>query len=233
MENVIKVLILAPISFIYLFIIGKILGKKQVGELDFIDYVVGISIGSIAAEMATETQDPWYLFLISMSIFAGLDLIIALLGRKGNFFKKLFKGTPMIIVKDGKIDYFQLKKSKLDLNDLMGMARNLGYFDFNDINFAIFETTGELSIMPKADKKPVVCSDLKIKAQSQTLIQNVVVDGNISKFSLNYLKKDKTWLFERLKISNKWELKNILLATYNQQTDEFVIHYKKERATNN
>lgn len=233
MENVIKVLILAPISFIYLFIIGKILGKKQVGELDFIDYVVGISIGSIAAEMATETQDPWYLFLISMSIFAGLDLIIALLGRKGNFFKKLLKGTPMIIVKNGKIDYYQLKKSKLDLNDLMGMARNLGYFDFNEIDFAIFETTGELSIMPKASKRPVACSDLNIETETQTLIQNVVMDGNISDFALNYLAKNKDWLFKRLNITNKKELKNILLATYNLKTDEMVIHYKKEIATNN
>lgn len=232
MENVVKVLILAPVSFIYLFIIGKILGKKQVGELDFIDYVVGISIGSIAAEMATETQDPWYLFLISMSIFAGLDLIIALLGRKGNFFKKLLKGTPMVIVKNGKINYYQLKKSKLDLNDLMGMARNLGYFDFNDIEFAIFETTGELSIMPKSSKKPIVCSDLEIEEKPSVLIQNVVMDGNISEFALNYLSKDKNWLFKKLKISNKKELKNILLATYNQNTDEIIIHYKKEIATN-
>lgn len=232
MENVIKVLILAPVSFIYLFIIGKILGKKQVGELDFIDYVVGISIGSIAAEMATETQDPWYLFLISMSIFAGLDLIIALLGRKGNFLKKLFKGSPMIIVKNGEIDYYQLKKSKLDLNDLMGMARNLGYFDFNDIDFAIFETTGEISIMPKSSKKPVVCSDLNIEVETPILVQNVVMDGNISKFALDYLNKDKNWLLEKLKITTKKELKNILLATYNQNTDEINIYYKKHKATN-
>lgn len=232
MENVIKVLILAPVSFIYLFIIGKILGKKQVGELDFIDYVVGISIGSIAAEMATETQDPWYLFLISMSIFAGLDLIIALLGRKGNFLKKLFKGSPMIIVKNGEIDYYQLKKSKLDLNDLMGMARNLGYFDFNDIDFAIFETTGEISIMPKSSKKPVVCSDLNIEVETPILVQNVVMDGNISKFALDYLNKDKNWLLEKLKITSKKELKNILLATYNQNTDEINIYYKKHKATN-
>lgn len=233
MNDILKVLILAPVSFIYLFIIGKILGKKQVGELDFIDYVVGISIGSIAAEMATETQDPWYLFLISMGIFAGLDLIIALLGRKGNFFKKLLKGTPMIIVKDGKIDYYQLKKSKLDLNDLTGMARNLGYFDFNDIAYAIFETTGELSIMPKANQKPVVCSDLKLETDKPTLTQNIVIDGSISEFSLNYIGKDREWLFNRLNIKSKKELKNILLATYNNSSDELVIHYKKEPATNN
>ena len=228
MSGIVRVTINAFVSFIYLFIIGKILGKKQIAELDFIDYVVGISIGSIAAEMATDVDRPWYYFLIAMSVFAGLDLIIAMLGRKGNFFKKLLKGTPLILVKNGKIDFEELKKSKLDINDVTGMARSLGYFDFNDIAFAILETNGTLSILPKANQKPVVCEDLKIKPEKPSLTQNLIVDGNISDFALKYLEKDKTWLYKRANIKSKNELKNILLAVYNQDEDKLTLHLKKD-----
>ena len=228
MSGIVRVTINAFVSFIYLFIIGKILGKKQIAELDFIDYVVGISIGSIAAEMATDVDRPWYYFLIAMSVFAGLDLIIAMLGRKGNFFKKLLKGTPLILVKNGKIDFEELKKSKLDINDVTGMARSLGYFDFNDIAFAILETNGTLSVLPKANQKPVVCEDLKIKPEKPSLTQNLIVDGNISDFALKYLEKDKTWLYKRANIKSKNELKNILLAVYNQDEDKLTLHLKKD-----
>jgi len=228
MSGIVRVIINAFVSFIYLFIIGKILGKKQIAELDFIDYVVGISIGSIAAEMAFNIETLWYYFLIAMSVFAGLDLIIAMLGRKGNFFKKLLKGTPLILVKNGKIDFEELKKSKLDVNDVTGMARSLGYFDFNDIAFAILETNGTLSVLPKAHQKPVVCEDLKIKPEKPSLTQNLIVDGNISDFALKYLEKDKAWLFKRANIKNKRELKNILLAIYNQDEDKLTLHLKKD-----
>ena len=228
MSGIVRVIINAFVSFIYLFIIGKILGKKQIAELDFIDYVVGISIGSIAAEMATDVDRPWYYFIIAMSVFAGLDLIIAMLGRKGNFFKKLLKGTPLILVKNGKIDFEELKKSKLDINDVIGLSRSIGYFDFNDIAFAILETNGTLSVLPKANQKPVVCEDLKIKPEKPSLTQNLIVDGNISDFALKYLEKDKTWLYKGANIKSKNELKNILLAVYNQDEDKLTLHLKKD-----
>ena len=99
----------------YLFIISKLLGKKQIAQLEFIDYAMGISIGSIAAEMATDVGDtPFYYYLIGMTIFFLFDLSISFLGKKGPFLKRFLKGKPIVIVYEGNIVYKNLKKSKLD-----------------------------------------------------------------------------------------------------------------------
>lgn len=229
MADWLEILLTAILSFVTLFIIAKILGKKQVGELDFIDYVVGISIGSIAAEMATNTADkPFYEYLISFGVYFILTLIIDFLSQKTNILKKFFKGSPLVIIKDGKIDYNQLKKSKLDINDVIGLAREKNYFNFEDIAYGVFETDGTLSILPKSNVRPVVSEDLNLHKEKSVLPQNVIVDGQISKFSLNFLKKDEFWLKKRLKINTKKDLKNILLAIYDEKTDKFTVHLKKE-----
>lgn len=229
MEEIVNICLTAILSFIVLFVIAKLLGKKQVGELDFIDYVVGISIGSIAAEMATNTADkPFYDYLIGMGIFFVLTFLVDILSTKTNFLKRFFKGTPMILIKDGKIDYEQLKKSKLDLNDVLALARNKNCFNLDDIAYAIFETNGTLSILPKSHQKVVVAEDLNLKLERSNLVQNIVVDGQISNFSLKYLNKDKNWLYKKLKINSKKDLKNILLAIYNEDNDSFIVHYKND-----
>ena len=102
------VLIDSAVAFLYLFIISKILGKKQIAQLEFIDYTVGISLGSIAAEMATNTEVPFYFFLIAMTIFFALALLVAIIGRKNTFLKRLLKGKPATLVYDGKINYKEL-----------------------------------------------------------------------------------------------------------------------------
>lgn len=226
--DALDILFTSALSFVALFFIAKLLGKKQVGELDFIDYVVGISIGSIAAEMATNTADkPFYDYLISFAVYFLLTIIIDILSTKTNLFKKFFKGSPLVIIKDGKIDYEQLKKSKLDINDIISLAREKNYFNFDDIAYGIFETDGTLSVLPKSNLKPIVSEDLNLHKSKTTLPQNVVVDGQISKFALKFLEKDTDWLYERLKIKSKKDLKNILLAVYSIENDSFVIHLKK------
>ncbi len=228
MLDVLKVVVLALGAFVTLFLIAKFLGKKQVGELDFIDYVVGISIGSISAEMATNTADkPFYHYIISMLVFFVMTLIVDFLATKASFLKKFFKGTPLVIIKNGTIDFDELKKSKLDINDLTALARSKGFFDFSLIAYAIFETDGSLSILPKDEQKILTKSDIKFKINHVFLPQNIIVDGDISKFSLKSLNKTEEWVKKRLNISNKEDLKNILLAVYNEEKDSFTIWIKK------
>lgn len=117
------VLINSSVAFVYLFVISKILGKKQIAQLEFIDYTIGISLGSIAAEMATNTETPFYFFLIAMTIFLVLALLVAVVGRKNTFLKRILKGKPLTLIYDGKINYKSLKKSKIDVNDLLSMLR--------------------------------------------------------------------------------------------------------------
>ncbi len=223
------VLINSVISFIYLFIISKLLGKKQIAQLEFIDYAVGISLGSIAAELATQTEEPFYYYLIAMTIFFVLAFIVAIIGRKNTFLKRTLKGKPSTLIYQGKIDYKQLNQCKIDINDLLSMLREKNYFDINDVAYAIFEPSGKLSVLPKGNQKPVVIEDVNKKQIEEASLTNVlIVDGAISKSGLNKIYKDKAWLFKTLKIQNKKDLKNILLATYDDKTKTFNVHYKQE-----
>ena len=228
-DDIYWVLINSVISFLYLFIISKILGKKQIAQLEFIDYAVGISLGSIAAEMATDAKTPFYYYLIGMTIFFLLALFVSLIGRKTTFLKRIFKGKPTTLIYEGKINYNNLKKCKIDVNDLLSMLRAKNFFDINDVAYAIFETSGDLSVLPKGNQKPVVIEDVDPKKVEQASLTNVlIVDGSISMSGLNEINKDKEWLYKKLKIKDKKQIKNIILATFDEQSGDIITHIKTD-----
>ncbi len=217
-------------SFVFLFIISKILGKKQIAQLEFIDYVVGISLGSTAAEWSFADDRPFYYYAISMAVFFLLALLISIFGRKNTFLKRLFKGKPLTLIYEGKILSHNLDKSHIDVNDLLSMLREKGYFNPSDVAYAIFETSGQLSVLPKGSQKPVVLEDIDIHSVKPASLTNVlVVDGKVSKSGLNELGKSVEWLLLKLKLERESELKNIILAIYDDKTNKITAHYKTEQ----
>ncbi len=215
-------------SFLFLFIISKVLGKKQIAQLEFIDYAVGISLGSIAAEWSFSDDRPFYYYAIAMAIFFVLAILVAHIGRKSTFLKRLFKGKPVTLVYEGNILYQGLQKSKIDVNDLLSMLREKGYFDINDVAYAIFETSGKLSVMPVGGQKPVVIEDVdKRKIKRAALTDTLVVDGVVSMSGLNSIGKTKAWLLKKLRAKDENGLKNIILATYDDENGEIRVHYKQ------
>ena len=207
------------ISFVSLFILAKLLGKKQIAELTFSDYVIGISLGSISAEWAIDREADWRIYCIAIAIYFVLSLAIAFAERKTPFLKRLLKGSPIVLISDGELDYRNLVKSKLDVNALLGMCRTAGYFDIDDIAYAVFETSGELSILPKAGKRPAAAEDVrKDKLPEVTLITPFVIDGRIYDTGLIQYNKSREWLEANLGENSK-NLSEIALATYNPATD--------------
>ncbi len=222
------VLINSVASFIFLYIISKVLGKKQIAQLEFIDYAVGISLGSIAADWSIETKEPFYYYLIAMAIFFVLAWLVAEIGRKSSFLKRVFKGKPSTLIYEGEVVYKELKKNKIDVNDLLSMLREKNYFDINDVAYAIFEPSGKLSVLPKGSQKPVVIKDIDGAQVKESSLNNVlIVDGVVSKSGLSEAGKNKEWLFRKLKIDSKKDLKNIILAVYDETTNLISVHYKK------
>lgn len=228
LQPVVWVLINSLVSFVYLFIISKILGKKQIAQLEFIDYTVGISLGSIAAQMSTDSETPFYFYLIAMSIFFLLALLVAVIGRKNTFLKRILKGKPATLVYDGKINYKELKKNKIDVNDLLSMLRAKDYFDVADIAYAVFEPSGDLSVLPKGNQKPVVIEDIDHTKEKPASLMNVLVaDGTVSHSGLSEVNKDEKWLLGRLGLNTLSELKKYILVTYDEETDK-IEEYEKE-----
>lgn len=224
--EVIRVFLTAASSFLSLFIIAKIMGKKQIAQLEFVDYVVGISIGSIAAQMAVDSEIPHYHFLIAMGLYAALDFLANLLSRKSIKLRKFLKGKPLVLVYDGKLDYQNLVKSKLDINEFMALCREKDFFDINDIAYCLFETNGQVSILPKKEASPTTCGDLNLEKEPPALSIDFIMDGRIIEPALKEAGKDKKWLLQKLNIKDEEEIKSIALATYDRKNDTVIAHKK-------
>jgi uncharacterized membrane protein YcaP (DUF421 family) len=227
MQGIVKVIVFSITAAVYLFVMSKLLGKKQIAQLDVIDYMLGIAVSSIAAEMATDMSDtPFYYYITAMSFFFAINLLIVYFERKGRRLKKFLKGEPLMVIYEGKVNYKALKKSKMDINDMMAKAREKGYFDLSKIEYAVFENSGSLSIMPKTEQKPVVAEDIGAKPKPAELPYYLVDDGHVIFSSLRTLGYDQQWLYGKLNINSKKELKNIILAIYDKDTDEVEVSKK-------
>lgn len=229
MDDILKILIFSLGSYLYMLLISKLEGKKQIAQLDFTDYVIAITIGSIAAEFSTDTENPWYNYVIAIGVIFIANWVINWVSRKSYLLKKLFNGTPLILIEDGRINYQNLKKSKLDVNSLLMLLRIEGYFDITDVAYAYFETNGQISVLPIGDKQPVTIEDVAPeKSQRASLTENLIVDGHILKTTLTALNKDEVWVMQKLGLSSKKELKNIILATYDENIDKITAQWKNQ-----
>lgn len=226
MEDVYSVLLQSLLAFVVLFLIAKMLGKKQISQLQFTDYVIGISIGSIAAEMATVNDRPFYHFVAAMIVFGGLDFIISIISRKSHWLKVMFKGRPLILIDNGEIVYKNLVKSKLDANELMSLCRDKGFFNLQDICYCIFENSGKISVLPVSNARPTVAEDLDIPEEKVDLASTVVIDGKIIKKELKRLGKTEEWLLNELKLENNRDIKTVILANYHPVQKELTVFKK-------
>lgn len=209
-------LILTTKSFfaiIVLFLITKSLGKKQINQLNMFDYVIGISIGNVVAEMSVNKEVVFIDGVITMAVYALVAIIINYLTTKSIIIRRLTSGTPIVIIEEGKLIEKGLKKSKLDINDFLEEARINGYFDISEIEYAIMEANGIVSFLPKGKYSPLTPSDSKIKVNDKSLNANVVIDGNIMEKNLKYINKDKKWLKSRLKNLGYDDIEKLLLVT--------------------
>ncbi len=206
-----NIIILGMVSFIVLFILSKIMGYRAISELSFFDYVVGITIGSIAAEMSTNIDMEWWKGVTAMAVYAILDLVFSFLSQKSSAARQSITGNPIILIYKGKIYKKNLRKARIELNDLLTSARMAGYFNIADIDYAIMETTGKISFMPVPLKRPLNPKDFNFAPQSEGLTVNVIMDGKIMEDDLADAKIDKNDLIRRVKQQDK-EVKNVFLG---------------------
>lgn len=203
----------ALISLTALFLVTKLLGKKQVSQLSLFDYVIGISIGNFAAEMTINMDSQYANGLTAIIVFGLIAYLVSYVTMKSMALRRFFIGTPTILIQNGKLIEKNLKKVKFDINDLLEECRGSGYFDLTQIEYALLEANGKLSILPKGEYSPVTIKDMKLKATKQELVANIIIDSKIMPNNLKNMKKDISWLDKELKIKGYKTLDNILLAT--------------------
>ena len=216
--EIIKVILTALLSVAALFIITKIMGHKQVAQLDFFDYVSGITIGSIGAELATELEKP-YKPLIALCIWGGASILLNLLAHKIPRTRKYINGTPTILMQNGKIYRENLKMAKLDLSEFMLLCRERGYFDLEEIQLAVFEHNGRLSILPKSLDRPLSPRDINLSPKEASIGVEIIMDGRILGENLQRIGRDENWLNKQLGNQGYGDVRSIFLAIYRQDEE--------------
>ncbi|MDD6830189.1 MAG: DUF421 domain-containing protein [Firmicutes bacterium] len=211
-------------SFAALFIIAKFIGRKQVSQLDFFDYITGITIGSIAAEMATELEEPWKP-LIAMIIYGSVTLLLSSVTIKFPRVRKFLNGTPTILMDHGKLYRENLKKSKLDLSEFMVLCRQQGYFDLTDIQTAVFEYNGKLTILPVSSQRPATPNDLNLAPEQELLFTELIMDGRVLDENLSRMGLNRVWLEKQLKASGVQSADEVFLAVCDRNL-KFVLFKK-------
>lgn len=198
-------------SFGALFLIAKLIGHKQIAQLDFFDYITGITVGSIAAEMATELEEPWKP-LVAMLLYGGVTVLLSILSNRLPRARKYLNGTPTILMDRGKLYRENLKKAKLDLSEFMVMCRQQGYFDLTSIQTAVFEYNGKLTILPVSSQRPATPNDLNLSPKQEQLFTELIMDGRILEDNLKRMGLNLTWLEKQLKERRIYSAKDVFLA---------------------
>lgn len=199
-------------SLFALFIFTNALGKKQINQLNMFDYVIGISIGNVVAEMTVNKEVIFLDGVIVMGIYSLISITISFITTKSILLRRIISGTPKTIIENGKIIEKELVKAKLDINELLEEARIDGYFDISEIEYAIMEANGKISFLPKSKYKPVTSNDLKLKTNYKGICTNVVIDGKIMNNNLKSINKDRKWLIRRLNNLNYKNIDKLLLV---------------------
>lgn len=213
--EILKVVLTSVLSAVSLFVIAKVMGHKQMSQLDFFDYITGITIGSIAAELATELEEPLKP-LVAMVVYGVITVILTAITSKLPKMRKFINGTPTIIMNNGKIYRKNMKKAKLDLSEFMVMCRQEGYFNLADIQTAIFEYNGRLTVLPVSTKRPLNPEDMNLTPQLEYISTEVIMDGRILDDNLKRMGLDAKWLHKQIKSQGFKSEKEVLLGICDQ-----------------
>ncbi|MBD8034304.1 MULTISPECIES: YetF domain-containing protein [Solibacillus] len=190
-------------AFFAILLLARIIGKKQLSQLTFFHYVTGITFGSIAAEISAQVETPFLDGLVSLIWWAVLTLFISFITLKSKKARVLFDDKPSIVIQNGIILNDNLKKARLHTDELAMLLREQSIFSFDEVQFAVFETNGELSVLKKPLARTATKEDVNVSAPTpQYLPTELISDGKIIKENLNELQLTEEWLLKKLSKKN-------------------------------
>ena len=224
MNEIINVIIRTLIVLTVIFILIKLMGKKQVSQMNMFDYLIGITIGSIVADISLDIEKNFLSGLTCVIIYGLSDILVSILSLKSLTLRNILNSKETPLIENGKINKQNMSKNKITINILQTQARLSGYFNLDEINNAILEPNGLISFDPKEKAKPSTKKDIGIITKNKGLVYNLIIDGEIIKDNLVHTQKDEKWLEKQIKIKGK-TLKDILLLTIDK--DEQINIYPK------
>lgn len=209
--DILKTAITSAGSVIYLFILAKIMGKRQISEMNLFDYIVGITVGSIAAELATYEIRDVMIPITAIFVYAAFSVLTSYLNNKSAGFRAFFNGKPTVLFDSGSFKYSELAKKRIDIEEFMCQARNQGYFDLSDIKTAVLENNGKISFLTYAASSPATCLDVKAAGKPKDYCINIIIDGKLMQDNLKAAGINEESVKKELN-NRKLNLSDIMLA---------------------
>ena len=216
------------ILYIYLIFIMRVMGKRQLGQLEPVDFVVALMISELATLPMGDNRIPLIYAIVPITTLVFLQVMTSFLELKSEHIRYILNGQPSILIKDGLVNVEELKQLRYNLDDLLAELRQNGYFNLQEIHYAILETDGSLSIVPYTPYEPPTRQDLKIKVEDEPLPMPVILDGVINKSNLKNIGKDIYWLEKKLSRHNIKSHRDVLVAIVYSNNHKIYFQLKNE-----
>jgi uncharacterized membrane protein YcaP (DUF421 family) len=215
-------------SFIALFTLARILGKKQLSHLTFFNYITGITIGSITADIAAEIETPFFNGLLSIIVWSLLSMLVGYIGIKSSKARIILDDEPTIVIKEGKILEKTMHKLRLNIDDLSMLLRQQGIFSTLDVHYAILEPDGKLSILKKAEQQPATKQDLHVPNTPPTYLPSEIIsDGKFVEKNFQELNITKDEILQKLHAQGIHSIEEIFYAEI-QADGSLYVDFKRD-----
>ncbi|MBM7623392.1 DUF421 domain-containing protein [Sporohalobacter salinus] len=223
MTIIFEIIIQTLLAFFAILFYTRILGKQQIGELSFHDYVNGITFGSIAATMTTDFNQRTWQYLLGLTLFAALTFLMQMIVVRSRRARKVIQGEPIVLIHNGKILENNMKKSRFNLQDLTAQLRQKDIFNLKEVEYAILESNGDLSVMPKPEHKSVTVQDMGLRVSPESIPTEIITDGKLLLPNLKQHGLSKTWIKKQLKAYEIANIEDVFMAAYDPVKEELYI----------
>ncbi len=210
-------------GYIALFIVVKILGKTQINQITPFDFISALVLGNILGDAIYDDKANLPHILFSIFTWSGLIFVTEMITQKSRRARKVLEGDPSVVIKNGYIQWNELKRNRLDIDQLLQLLRAKSTFSVNEVAYAILENDGSISVLKKSSYDSATKQDLKINSEKAIMPMVIISDGRIIERSLHSLKKDEKWVYKKLSEANltlkqvcfaEWDSKQLHLHTY-------------------
>lgn len=201
----------ALFSIIALFLVTKLLGYRQLAQLSTFDYINGITIGSIAAELATAQDEQFWEWTVALAVYAVVTLALSIATDRSICARRIISGRTAVLLDNGKMYDNNFRRAHLDIHEFLIECRRNGYFDLSQIQTAVLESNGTISFLPYAYARPVTPEDMAIRVPKDGVCANVILDGVVMEHNLKNIGFDSVWLQKQLK-KKRCDVSDIFLA---------------------
>lgn len=232
MNEGLVVLVRGIIAFFSLLIFTRILGKQQISQLTFFEYILGITIGSIAAELTVDLSSRAWPHFVGLFTWFILTLALQLFTMKSKKFAVFIEGEPTVLIMNGKILEKAMKRVRIRITDLLELLRQKDIFDISEVEIAVIEINGTLSVIKKSEYEYVTLKDMKIKKSNKGLNTDIIHDGIILEENMKNKNLSMNWLLDQLNNRNIKDPSEVFYATINSSGNIFISKYEDQNNEN-